>query len=80
MQLVLLRALAPIVVGIVIGAVAAAVMTQMIATQLFAIDARDPATFIVVPAAICLLAGGFALIPAIRAAGRNPLTLLQGRE
>jgi putative ABC transport system permease protein len=79
-QLVLRRALPPIVAGIVIGAVAAAVMTRTIATQLFAIDARDPSTFIVLPAAVCLLAVAFALVPAIRAAAHDPLTVLQGRE
>jgi predicted permease len=79
-QLVLRRALPPIVAGIVIGAVAAAIMTRTIATQLFAIDARDPVTFIVLPAAVLVLAAGFALLPAIRAAARDPLTVLQGRE
>jgi hypothetical protein len=79
-QLVLRRSLSPIVVGIVIGVVAAGVMTQMIATQLFGIDARDPATFIVLPAAVGLLAVGFALVPAMRAASRKPLVVLQGRE
>ena len=79
-RLVLRRALPPIVAGIVIGAVAAAVSTRTIATQLFAIDAWDPATFIALPAAVCLLAAGFALFPAVREAAHDPLAVLRGRE
>jgi putative ABC transport system permease protein len=78
--LVLRRAFPPILAGAAIGVVAAALLTRMVATQLFAIDARDPATFIALPAAICLLAVCFALVPAVRAAGRDPLAVLQRRE
>ena len=79
-QLVLRRALPPILTGITVGVVAAALLTRMIATQLFAIEARDPATFIALSTAICMLATGFALVPAIRAASRNPVAVLQRRE
>ena len=79
-HLVLRRALPPILAGAALGVAAAALMTRMIAAQLFAIEARDPMTFIGLPAAMCLLAVGFALVPAIRAASRDPLAVLQRRE
>ena len=78
-QLVLRRALPPILAGAAIGLVSAAFVTRMIATQLFAIEARDPFTFVVLPAVICLLAACFALVPAVRAAGRDPLAVIQRR-
>jgi putative ABC transport system permease protein len=79
-QLVLRRSLPPILTGTLIGVVAAALMTRIIATQLFAIDARDPFIFIALPVAIAALAVCIALVPAIRAAARNPLAVLQRRE
>ena len=79
-RLVLRRAVPTIAAGVAVGAVAATAMTRVISTQLFAIDRLDLVTFIALPAAIALLTAVFALIPAVRAASRNPLPVLQGRD
>jgi hypothetical protein len=79
-RVVVQRTLQPIVAGIVVGTMAAAAITRVISTQLFGITALDPVTFIAVPAAVAALALAFMLVPAIRAAGRDPSQILQGRQ
>ena len=79
-RLVFRRAVPTIAAGVGVGTAAAAAFTRVISTQLFAIDSLDLFTLVAIPSAIALLTGVFALIPAVRAAGRDPLPVLQGRD
>jgi ABC-type antimicrobial peptide transport system permease subunit len=67
----------PVVIGLVVGSLAAAFATRLLATILFGIKPDDPGTF----AAIALLFLLFALlgcvIPARRAVKVNPMIALR---
>ena len=76
-RLVLREAMRLAVVGVIIGGLVAAALSRAMASLLFGVGARDPATFAV--AAIVLAAVAFAatLLPARRAASVDPATALR---
>ncbi len=76
-RLVMAWAVVPIVVGVGIGLVGAMLMTRIIASLLYKVDAGDPSTFVIVP--LILVAAGFlgSLLPAVRAARVSPTIALR---
>ena len=74
---VMTRGLRPVVVGMLLGFVAAAVLGRMLSTLLFGVGAADPLTFGAV-AALLLLAGlGATALPARRAVALDPSVTLR---
>ena len=66
-----------ILAGIVAGIVMAAASTRLLTSMLYGISATDPATFLIVPAAIAVIALIASCIPAARALGINPVAALR---
>src|SRR5829696_4571062 len=66
------------VVGLAFGLAAALALTRFLAGLLFGVSARDPMTFVALPAGLLLVAVLAALIPAARAVRVNPLVALRG--
>jgi putative ABC transport system permease protein len=62
--------------GVVLGVVAAALLTRLIETQLFGVTPLDPATFVLVPALLLAIGALAAYLPARRAARVSPLRAL----
>jgi putative ABC transport system permease protein len=75
--LILKRGMLPVVLGIAGGLAAAFVATSLLASLLFGVESRDPATFLSIPlllAAVALLA---CIVPAMRAARQSPGMVLR---
>ena len=66
-----------ILAGVVLGLVAAWASTRLLTSMLYGISATDPATFLVVPAAVTVIALAATCIPAARALGINPVAALR---
>ena len=64
-------------VGVALGLVAAYASAQLIESLLFGIDARDPLTFVTVPAVLLLVATAASLVPAVRASRVDPVEALR---
>ena len=71
-RLVIRQATVPVLAGVGLGASAALVATRAIATQLVNVTPTDPATFVLVAAALLVVALAAAIIPARRAARLDP--------
>lgn len=76
-RLVVRQAAAPVLAGVVVGAVGAVFASSVIATQLVNVQPTDPLTFGAVAAGLVLVALMAALIPARRAASIDPTRALQ---
>jgi putative ABC transport system permease protein len=74
---VLRRAGVHCVVGIVLGLSATALVTRFLQSQLFETSPLDPATFAGVTLVIVGCAFAASLVPAVRAAGLDPVTALR---
>jgi putative ABC transport system permease protein len=70
-------ALRNVAAGIVLGTAAALAGAQLIASQLYGVSARDPATFVAIAAVLALVALVASGIPAIRATRIDPMTALR---
>jgi hypothetical protein len=66
-----------ILAGVVLGLVAAWGSTRLLTSMLYGISATDPATFLVVPAAVAVIALIASCVPAARALGINPVAALR---
>jgi predicted permease len=75
--LVVRQGLGVTAVGLVIGLIAAAGLTRLMATMLFGIEPLDPLSFIAAPAMLLLVALAACLIPALRAARVDPAIALR---
>jgi putative ABC transport system permease protein len=60
-------------IGVVIGLVAAALLSQSISAFLFGVRPLDPVTFVTVAAVLAFTAAAAALVPALRAARADPV-------
>jgi putative ABC transport system permease protein len=76
-RLVLREALAPVVLGILIGVPAAWALARVLATLLFGVTATDPSVFVLVPLALVAVAGLAAFVPARRAVRTDPMHTLR---
>jgi putative ABC transport system permease protein len=66
--------------GLAIGVLGALALTQVLSGLLFGITARDPLTFVVVPAALLVVALAACWIPARRAMQVEPVIALRGES
>jgi putative ABC transport system permease protein len=76
-MLVLVQAAKLVASGIVVGLIAAAAATRLLQAMLFQTTATDPATFVVVPIVLALVAALAALIPALRATRTDPIVAMR---
>ncbi len=63
--------------GVVIGLAAALAITRLLESLLFGVSARDPVTYLAVPAALLLVSLVACLVPACRAMRVDPVTALR---
>ena len=75
--MVLRQGLSVAVAGVAVGIVAALISTRLMASLLFEVSARDPATFAVVPVILTLVSAAATYLPARRAAGIDPMRALR---
>lgn len=66
-----------ILAGTMLGVVGALGATPLVSSQLFGVGRLDPATFVLVPCGVALVALGAALAPAWRAVRRAPLQAIR---
>jgi len=76
-RMVLRESMVPVVVGAACGLVAASLTTRVVQSQLFGLDANDPATMAAAVLALLLSALIAAWIPCRRASGVDPMTALR---
>jgi predicted permease len=75
-RLVMGQAARPVILGIAIGVIASAFLTQVLTSQLFDVTPGDPVTFAIVAIALAGVALLASLVPARRAASVNPTRAL----
>jgi putative ABC transport system permease protein len=63
--------------GMAVGLAAAFGLTRLMKAILYGVSATDPLTFVAVPATLVLVAISAAYVPALRAAGADPLKSLR---
>jgi ABC-type antimicrobial peptide transport system permease subunit len=63
--------------GIVVGVVAALLITRLFQNLLYGISASDPLTFLLIAALLALVAAAACFVPARRATKVDPLTALR---
>ena len=63
--------------GLILGAGASCALMRLIASQVKGVSPYDSVTFASVPALLCAIAAGAALVPALRAAHADPLQALR---
>jgi ABC-type antimicrobial peptide transport system permease subunit len=71
--MVLSEGLRLVAVGVVLGVGGALGLTQLLASLLFQVGARDPLTLVAAPAALALTAVAACLLPARAASRQNPV-------
>lgn len=76
-RMVLANGLQVVVTGIAVGVVAAALLTHLMASELFGVTPTDPTTFVGVPAVMLFVAVCACLQPARRAARVEPAVILR---
>ena len=75
--LVMRQGLGVTVIGLVVGLVASALLTRLMETMLFGVEALDPVSFIAAPALLFAVACLACLVPAVRAARVDPAIALR---
>jgi ABC-type antimicrobial peptide transport system permease subunit len=76
-RLVMRQGMALVAAGVVLGVAAALFTTRLLAALLFGVGTADPLTFLLVPVVLTLVALGACDLPARRAAGLDPASVLR---
>ncbi len=76
-RLVLKQGVMLVVAGLAVGLLAALLLTRLMASLLFGVDAADPLTYGLVAAALAVVALAASYVPARRASGVDPVTALR---
>jgi predicted permease len=76
-QTVLAQAAWPVALGLAAGLAIALVAVRWLSSLLYGVDARDPATFVLVPIALALVAVAAAALPTARALAIEPAQALR---
>ncbi|HEY1939139.1 MAG TPA: ABC transporter permease [Candidatus Angelobacter sp.] len=77
LRMVLREAVIMVLIGSVIGVVAAVLSTRIVSAQLYGLSAFDPFTLIFAVCLLSLISLAAAIVPALRAARVDPLTALR---
>jgi putative ABC transport system permease protein len=77
LKLVIRQGMSLVLVGVALGLAASMALTSVMASLLFGVTARDPATFAAVAALLALVAFVACYIPAMRATRVDPLKALR---
>jgi predicted permease len=77
LKLFLGQGLLVVAAGLAVGLGAAFVLTRFLSSSLYEVRASDPATFVLVPALLLVLAVVASLVPAQRAANSDPMIILR---
>ncbi len=77
LRMVIGQGLAVVAAGIVLGSVAAAALGRTLTSMLYQVEPLDPVTFSVVPLLLLLVAIVASVVPAVRAAGVDPMEALR---
>jgi putative ABC transport system permease protein len=76
-KMVMLQGLKPAIAGVFIGLVAGGFAVRILQSQLFGVTPSDPATFVIVPMVLLMVATLACLLPALRAMRLNPTAALR---
>jgi putative ABC transport system permease protein len=76
-RLAMRHGLVPALAGMVVGVLAALVLTRLTANLLYGVTPRDPLTFALVASTLGIVAIGASWLPARRAAQVNPIVALR---
>jgi len=77
LRLVLVDALKPVAGGLVVGLLAALMLTRALERLVFGVSTTDPLTFMALPALLAVVAFVASLLPALRATRVDPLNALR---
>jgi ABC-type lipoprotein release transport system permease subunit len=64
-------------VGVALGVIAALAVTRLMSSLLYAVDSRDPLTFVLGPLVLAIVSLVASLLPAWKAAGMDPVRALR---
>jgi putative ABC transport system permease protein len=78
LQMVIGRGVALAGLGVAFGLAGAIALTSAVSGMLYGVSRLDPVTFVSAPAVLVVVAVAACLVPAIRAAGMDPLVALRG--
>jgi len=76
-QMVLREGMTLALIGVVLGAGGALLLTRVLASLLFGVEANDPATFVIVSVILLIIAALASYLPARRATRVDPITALR---
>lgn len=77
LRMIISNGLLLVSIGIALGLALALLLTRLIASLLFGVSTSDPVTFLMVPAALIVMAMLACYIPARRAAKVDPVVALR---
>jgi putative ABC transport system permease protein len=77
LRLVMGQGMTLVAIGLVLGVLGSLGVTRLLESQLFGVEATDPATFVVVAVVLCVVAIVATLVPAVRATRLDPLVAVR---